>query len=135
MNTLIRIHNINESVIERLVVEFNRSIPGFCKNTGKHLHEPDLYSFILSSEEEWDKHIQQVLEILSRLGDSLLRVKDAGAILSINTCIHMYDFRSAFLVDFVFPTNLLQTITTIGASLEMSMYIDNGRDNQEDQDA
>jgi len=127
MNTLIRIDNISESMAEELIIEFNRSIPEFCKGTGKHAFEKDLYSFFLSSNDDdyWGTQQEEVIDKLSKISETLLHAKSSGASLSINTCIHMSDYRDAMLVDFVFSSELLQLAAKIGADLEVSLYTDN----------
>ena len=124
MNTLIRIQNINRSIAENLVTEFNLAIPGFCQGKGarEHLHIKGLYSFFLSSEKNWTIHWEEVFDSLSKISSTLLYAKNLGAELSVNTCIHINDYKYSLCVDFDFPCELLRLITEIGASLEVSLY-------------
>ena len=122
MNTLLRIMNISESTAEELAGEFNRLIPGFCKDIGKHLLVSDLYSFFLSDDENWLSHQDEIIDVLSKLGNSLLQVSHSGAKWSVNPCLHMTDYGGAFVIDYDFTNDLLQIIAKFGGYLEVSFY-------------
>jgi hypothetical protein len=124
MNTFIRIYNINENIAEDIVCEFNRLVPGFCKGFGKHLLEKNLYSFCVSSDDDWKTHQEEIVNVLCQIGDSLLQLRSGGASWSINPCVHMYDYRGIFFVDFDFLDDLLQAIVRFGGRLDISVFTD-----------
>ena len=122
MHTLIRIRNISESTAKELADEFNRLIPGFCEGTGKHLLESDLYSFTISTEDKWLSHQKEIIDVLSKLGNSLLQVIHPGVEWSLNPCFHMCDYRGVFFIDYDFSHDLLQIIAKFGGYLEVSFF-------------
>jgi hypothetical protein len=125
MNSLVRISNVSELVITNVVKELNQLIPGFCKGTGKHLSEKDLYSFFLSSSDEWSENQRQIYEVLSIIEPTLKYVRTQGASLEINICIHAYDFRNLLLMEFAFSSDMSRIISDIGMDLVISIYLDN----------
>ena len=119
MNTYIRISDISESMAEDIAIKFNHAIPGFCEDTGKHAFEKDLYSFFLSSDDDYG----EVMEKLSKLSETLLYAKNSGAYLWINSCVHVSDYRNSRYENVGLPSELLQLAVRIGAELEVSFFV------------
>jgi hypothetical protein len=125
MNSLIVLSGVSEPVITNITQEFNRLIPDFCRGNAKYRSKSDLYSFFLSTEDNWSENLKQVYNTLTVIEPVLRYARSQGALLEINICIHAYDYRNHLLMEFVLPKETSRIISDIGIELVMSIYLDN----------